>query len=1083
MKTKREKAMPFKKSTYLFTIVGGAVLLNPAFAAGEKAAGDDLEEIVITGIKASLKASMETKRDAVGVVDAINAEDIGKFPDTNLSEALQRVTGISIDRRNGEGATVTARGFGPQYNMVTLNGRQVLGADAFGSGDAITGGQGSGSRSFNFSNLAAESISAVEVYKTSRADIATGGMGATINIKTARPLDSAGIVASFGAKLDHDTTRNIRGDYLTPELSGIFSFSNDSKTFGIGLTASYQRRDSGSVESTVNDWHIQAWDGTTAPASGKTVNQNNQDRGPFNANAVITNAPKDGQLYGIPNDIRYAFNDVKKERLNSQLTVQVAPTDSLVLTADYTFAQNKLESDRGEQTTWLQRNGFVAATFDTNEAVATPVVLDELTGTGKDFGYEQQKSMQKNSLNSFGFNADWKITDSFKLSLDLSDSKSKSLPNDPLTNGGLTAFSAAGSVPSTCLASHNVTDPLTNKVTTICDNGTNFWRQTFHFNNDLPISTRTLYPDTLNAQANTNGDPAYAFGGGSLGSQILRTWYTSQISDIKQAKLDGAWQFADKDRFQFGVETRKMTMDQKNGNTYQPMGDWGVADAGKAPGMVAILRPFSIAGAFHDHQTAGIPSLAYAGDADQLAQWAATPKALGGGGYLTINRYDPNNLSQYDTLNTIEEKNSAAYAQVAVHWDMGGTGADLLVGGRYEKTDVTSTSIVNKPDHLLWQDDNDFQVSNSGTLITVTKDGSYNNFLPNVNLDLHFTKALTGRVAVSQTIARPEYNNLIAAPVVHTPGGSTINGFQAGANEGNPALLPLKSTNIDLSLEYYFSDTGYVSAGFFRKSVKNFIGNAVFNKPEYGVKDQMANTAGSDAAIALSYLKSHNFPTDDSSLFTAIAMLQNPGTFTDTKGTWTGTLANYNGQPDQHIAFATKYDIAPNARDTADYTFAVSTPINNKDATIHGFEFGGQVFIGDSGVGFQANYTIVRGDVEFNNAGDPNVNQFALLGLSDSANAVVMYEKYGINARLAYNWRDKFLSNINQGGFRNPVYVAPHKQYDFSFGYDINKHIAVTLEGINVTNEGIRWYGRSEKQLWRLEDSGARYAVGARYKF
>src|SRR5881396_1010666 len=136
MKTKREKALPFKKSTYLFTIVGGAVLLNPAFAAGEKAAGDDLEEIVITGIKASLKASMETKRDAVGVVDAINAEDIGKFPDTNLSEALQRITGISIDRRNGEGATVTARGFGPQFNMVTLNGRQMPAADAFGNGAA-----------------------------------------------------------------------------------------------------------------------------------------------------------------------------------------------------------------------------------------------------------------------------------------------------------------------------------------------------------------------------------------------------------------------------------------------------------------------------------------------------------------------------------------------------------------------------------------------------------------------------------------------------------------------------------------------------------------------------------------------------------------------------------------------------------------------------------------------------------------------------------------------------------------------------------------------------------------------------------
>jgi len=200
----------------LFTIVGGAVLINPAFAQDQQAAGEELEEVVVTGLRGSLKASMDTKREAVGVVDAINAEDIGKFPDTNLSEALQRITGISIDRRNGEGSTVTARGFGPQYNMVTLNGRQMPSADAFGGGDNITGGSGGNSRSFNFANLAAEAISAVEVYKTGRADIATGGIGASIDIHTARPLDSDGVVLNLGVKAVSDTTNRV-GDDITPE--------------------------------------------------------------------------------------------------------------------------------------------------------------------------------------------------------------------------------------------------------------------------------------------------------------------------------------------------------------------------------------------------------------------------------------------------------------------------------------------------------------------------------------------------------------------------------------------------------------------------------------------------------------------------------------------------------------------------------------------------------------------------------------------------------------------------------------------------------------------------------------------------
>src|SRR6187402_2491710 len=250
------KALPIT-SKALFTIVGGVVLINPVYA--QEQASEELEEVVVTGLRGSLKASMETKRDALGVVDAINAEDIGKFPDTNLAESLQRITGVSIDRRNGEGALVTARGFGPAFNMITLNGRQMPAADAFGNGAVTTGGVPGNSRSFNFANLAAEAISAVEVYKTGRADIATGGIGASINVRTARPLDSDGVVLNLGVKAISDTTNRV-GDDITPEVSGIFSWASENKMFGVGLNASWQKRDFGSSTATVNDWHIQAWD-------------------------------------------------------------------------------------------------------------------------------------------------------------------------------------------------------------------------------------------------------------------------------------------------------------------------------------------------------------------------------------------------------------------------------------------------------------------------------------------------------------------------------------------------------------------------------------------------------------------------------------------------------------------------------------------------------------------------------------------------------------------------------------------------------------------------------------------------------
>ena len=247
--------------------------------------------------------------------------------------------------------------------------------------------RGGNTRSFNFANLAAEAINAVEVYKTGRADIATGGIGASINIRTARPLDNDGLVLNIGAKALSDTTNRVGSD-ITPEVSGIFSYATDNKMFGVGLSASLQKRDFGSSTSTVNDWHIQAWDAANMA--------NNISRAPLYApnnlnpyddarTLVVENAPANGQLYGIPNDIRYAFSDSERERTNAQLTVQLAPTESLTLTADVTYAEQEITEDRGEQTVWLQRNGFDRVVFDTNEAVATPVSTARAHGIRQGF--------------------------------------------------------------------------------------------------------------------------------------------------------------------------------------------------------------------------------------------------------------------------------------------------------------------------------------------------------------------------------------------------------------------------------------------------------------------------------------------------------------------------------------------------------------------------------------------------------------------------------------------------------------------------------------------------------------------------
>ena len=167
--------MNFKKILALFgvfTLISGFV-----FSQEETSINDDeIEEVVVVGIKKSLQDAIDIKRSNVGVVDAITAEDFGKFPDNNLAESLARIVGIGIDRNNVEGERVAVRGFGPEFNLVTLNGRQM----------PTVPGQYEGGRSFNFGDISSHGISAVEVYKSTDSSLPSGGIGSTINIVTTK---------------------------------------------------------------------------------------------------------------------------------------------------------------------------------------------------------------------------------------------------------------------------------------------------------------------------------------------------------------------------------------------------------------------------------------------------------------------------------------------------------------------------------------------------------------------------------------------------------------------------------------------------------------------------------------------------------------------------------------------------------------------------------------------------------------------------------------------------------------------------------------------------------------------------------
>lgn len=1047
------------KSRAMFTFVGGVLVINPAFAqdaqtpapqaqtatqSGSSDAAKTLDTVTVTGIRNSLNQSMNIRRDSAGVVDAISAEDIGKFPDTNLAESLQRITGISIERRDGEGAQVTARGFGPQFNTVTLNGRLIPGADAFGApGQVPIGGVDVGTRAFNFAQLASEAITGIQVFKTSRANAPSGGIGATIDILTDKPFNHEGIVASAGAKAMSDDSQPF-GNSITPEVSGIFSYTSKDKVWGIGLSASYQKRHGGSVQATENTWNIQRWTGT--------------DPG-LRAGANVTNAPEIGQLYGMPNDLRYAFADFERERTNGQAVLQFAPTDTLTLSLDYTYSNNEIEENRGEQGIWLQRaNSITDITFDTGSAVATPIYLRDVPTGSKDFGMEQQRNMQKYKLGSLGFNADWQAADNFRLTFDAHDSKTQSLPNDPVTGGSATYFSLAGT--NNCAAGPS------------CGGQ---WGQELTFNTGLPIGARTWYPTAADSYAGTNGVLNPDFEANNIGTQVLRIYYQKQVTEIKEGRVDGTWDF-DNGRFQFGVDSAKTNMRRQTSDTYAALGDWGVSDAGNAPGLMDLIRPVSITGLFDDFSANGAAPNAWRGNADQLAQWAA--------GVYGVGTDRNQNLS---SDNEIEEKTNSAYMQLELQGELGGMPTNTRIGVRYEKTDVTSVSAVATPTALQWQANNDFQLLRSTDVVPFAEKHSYSYVLPNLDFDISFTEQLKGRASFGQTIARAPYNNLIAGPTPGTPTGSILinPSTRAAGSAQNPALDPLESDNLDLALEWYFADASYVSVTFWNKQVNNFIGNTVSRETLYGLRDP---TSGPDAQAALAFLQSQacvNQVTaagndavaacsaNDTSLFSATTMIRNAST---------GGLGAYDGSSAQSLALETNYDLVGEADDPL-YEFDVSKPINQNKAKIHGWELGGQYFFGQSGFGVFANYTIVQGDVGFDNTVIDR-DQFALLGLSDTANVMLMYEKYGWSARLAWNWRDEYLIAANMDGSnRNPYYVEAYDQFDLSVGYQINDHWSVGFEAINLTGEDVRWHGRSDKQIIKLVDQSPRYTLGVRYNF
>ena len=976
-----------------------------------------VEEVVVTGIRASLQRSMDIKRDAKGIVDGISAEDIGKFPDTNLAESLQRITGVAIERDRGEGSKITVRGFGPDFNIVTFNSRQM----------PTTGG-----RSFDFGNIASEGISAVEVYKSGRANVATGGIGAVVNVKTSKPLQMPGLRAVVSAKGVHDPGTR-KGNSVSPEFAGLFSQTFAEDTVGISLSLSSQQCDGGTQSATTGSFMSRNF--VTLDDIDNEAKDAEWGSIPVGDPSAI-NFPdqvSDG-IYAIPTNIQYNLDDFHRERVNGQLTFQWRPIETLTGTLDYTYAENQINTQHQDlsawfdpgcatrESEWIQEGNIWSPTSYTQVGCAA----DNLQGVGIFASIDENKSA--------GFNLEWQASDNLTLNLDYHKSSGESRPNSKHGSGGSMAVASL------------------NRITT-----SGYFSATGMPVLEVQLGERNSYNQISRIdQVNAND---MQLSGSSFGSFNNRM-------DVEQLQFDGEYIFDQGHSINFGIASVEVT--NRGQSTGVSRDSWsGVGTPGD---IASLLSVDTIDGVFDGIEGSDDPRQvnefftwdfqALIDSAEQLLRDGAHGDVVGDGGPC-LTGFCPTYDFDLDEI-TVETSNSM-YLQA--HWvgDVMDRPVNVFYGLRYEETEVHSEALVPLYDRIEWSIvDNRFnlykQKDELGNTIQGFSeiDGAYSMILPSFDFDIELIDDLILRGSYSLSVTRPVYNDLKGALIIDYLGADG-----GGGRRGNPQLLPMESSNIDVSLEWYYDEGSYISAGFWAKDVDNFIVSNTFeNQPLFSdlftpIESDIFNQAvqeltGGDPRF--------DFDLGDLNEYYAENYSSQPGVVVTGEGE--DLEVKVTGLEGDPVAI-----------------FDITIPINQRETKVQGLELMAQHTFGECGFGFQANYTIVDGDLEY----DINLNeeQWVVPGMSNTANLVAFYDKNGLQARMALNWREQFLSSAG----RDPMFVEEYYQLDMNISYEVTEQFSVFVEGINLTSEDQRVHGRSPYQLREYAVGHARYNFGLRYSF
>lgn len=787
---------------------GGVAAAQDAQQPAAEPAAEEDEDIVVVGFRRSLAQSLEVKRESNGFVDAITAEDIADFPDLNLAESMQRIPGVAIDRDSGEGRSIVVRGLGGEFTRVRLNGLEAL--TTTGGKDG-SGGNNRG-RQFDFNIFASELFNSITVRKSTSATVEEGSLGATVDLRAARPFDFDEFTMAMSGQAGYnDLSQNY-------DPRGTFLISNRWDTplgeFGALFSVAGTRRNVLEEGSSTGRWEnpsfgtqITGNPSATAfpcPTSTAPPGANYNPSTPTSltcaeigvgANPAVIVSPTNPAPVGTANNAwhpripRYGRLTYDQERIGLTTSLQWRPTDATDVSLDWLHAE--LKGTRMEH--YLEVIGFSRSGQGVPQMDIVDFTLDSqgrlVTGTfdDADVRVEERLDELNTYFNEYTLNISHEFNDAFRMNF---------IAGQALSHHTNPIQSTAS------LERYNVDGYQ-------YDYSADNTRPFFNYNFDVTDANNFVL-----SNSNATGDPS-----------LIRMRPSITDNTVETIAVDFEWDLNDALSLQFGASTKTFefsTSERRRTNNTEvapPLaagdcngdgirGDCTMADithlvsdfgrnfdlpagtdtAWIVPDLDAIAAAFNIncdcidegANGIYD-STAGPDGIL--GNSDDVRAGDDIDYRLNVNGQFAGNR-------------AVEETTNAAF--VALTWDTELFGVPVRgdVGVRYAETEVNSSGYLSS--------------------VFVTAENSYSETLPALNLVVEPVENLLVRFAASKAISRPDLPRL-------TPGGQiSVTAAGVSMSIGNPLLEPIRSTNYDLGFEWYFADEALVSVSFFHKEIDSY---------------------------------------------------------------------------------------------------------------------------------------------------------------------------------------------------------------------------------------------------------------------